>query len=120
MFGLGPLSSVLPGAEDATLPACCRRNGAHHCAMAAQMAAHLAASMAAVESDGKTSVTAPTTCPYYPGASIALLMPAYALVAAAEALPQPETGALLFLPGAPAHRSGLSGTHAGRGPPATS
>ncbi len=32
-FGLGPLSAFVDGSEDASLPACCRRHGAHHCAM---------------------------------------------------------------------------------------
>ena len=32
-FWLGPLETLLPGGEDARLPACCRRHGAHHCAM---------------------------------------------------------------------------------------
>jgi hypothetical protein len=84
MFGLGPLSSTLPGAEDASLPACCRRDGAHHCAMAARMAAMIAA----VESDANTSVTAPTTCPYYPGPAFALLLPAiHAHTVGADELP---------------------------------
>ena len=30
---VGPLSALLPGSEEARLPACCRRHGAHHCSM---------------------------------------------------------------------------------------
>lgn len=116
MFGLGPLSSALPGAEDASLPACCRRGGVHHCAMAA----HMAAIMAAIESGGKASVSAPTTCPYYPGATIALLMPAYALTSEAQPMPEFEasTRALLSEPSADLQAPSL--TYAGRGPPTTS
>jgi len=33
-FGLGPVAAALHAEEDAGLPACCRRHGAHHCAMA--------------------------------------------------------------------------------------
>jgi hypothetical protein len=35
-FGLGPLSALVEGSDDASLPACCRRLGAHHCAMYAE------------------------------------------------------------------------------------
>ena len=34
LFWAGPLSALLPASADAQLPACCRRHGAHHCAMA--------------------------------------------------------------------------------------
>lgn len=115
MFGLGPLSSILPGAEDASLPACCRRHGAHHCAMAARMAAM----MAAIESDGEASVTAPTTCPYYPGPTFALLLPAvHALRAEAEESPALTIIGSVQLPADSIDITGPSSTHAGRGPPA--
>ena len=38
-FGLGPLSALIDGSEDASLPPCCRRHGAHHCAMYARIMA---------------------------------------------------------------------------------
>ena len=38
-FGLGPLSALVDGSEDASLPPCCRRHGAHHCAMYARIMA---------------------------------------------------------------------------------
>ncbi len=108
MFGVGPLSAALPGAEDASLPSCCRRHGAHHCAMAA------------VERDGKPFVSAPATCPYYPGPTFALLLPAiHALTAEAERLPVFEGSASILLPGNPAGLFGPCRAHAGRGPPAS-
>lgn len=117
LFGVGPLSSALPGAEDASLPACCRRQGAHHCAMAA----HVAAMMAAAESDGKTSVSAPITCPYYPGTMFALLLPAvHALTAQAVAPLAVTIIGPALLPADSVDVSGPRRTHAGRGPPTAS
>jgi len=113
LFGLGPLAAALPASEDARLPACCRRNGAHHCAMSARMAR-----MAEAASDGRAAVSAPATCPHYPGAAMALMAPMHALLApAAEfVVPQSSEPALSFANisarTAPARR------HAGRGPPA--
>lgn len=113
IFGMGPLSAALPGAEDVNLPACCRRNGAHHCAMAAQMAAMMAAEWA-----GKTTIGAPDTCPYYPGPSLALLMPAaHAVAAEAEAPPLFETTTMAVQPAQPASLSIPVHPHSGRGPP---
>src|SRR3569833_2913797 len=33
LFGAGPLTSAFSVSDDILLPPCCRRNGAHHCAM---------------------------------------------------------------------------------------
>lgn len=38
LFWLPQLFALLPGAQESTLPACCRRHGIHHCAMAMAMA----------------------------------------------------------------------------------
>ena len=57
-FLLGPLAAAV-GDDDASLPPCCRRNGAHHCSMARLREAIVAS--------GKPIVTAPSTCPNYPG-----------------------------------------------------
>lgn len=60
LFSLPLISPVLAlaASSDANLPACCRRNGAHHCFMKIHHA----------ESSGqRTSVSAiPRTCPAYP------------------------------------------------------
>jgi hypothetical protein len=55
LFLLAPLSALIPGAADAQLPACCRRHGAHHCAMAAMSAPPA----------GTHQFTAPNRCPLY-------------------------------------------------------
>jgi hypothetical protein len=63
-FWLGPLAAMLPASEDdSRLPPCCRRHGAHHCAMSMRMAAL----MSQAASGGKPIFTAPLTCPYFPG-----------------------------------------------------
>jgi hypothetical protein len=115
IFGFGPLTSLIDGSEDANLPACCRRNGAHHCAMSVRMAA-----VTRQAATGKTPmVSVPMTCPYYPGAIALLSTPARALVVTAG------TGdaqiALTYVPVA-THASPFATparTHAGRGPPAS-
>ena len=33
LFWAGPVSALLPASTEGPLPACCRRHGAHHCAM---------------------------------------------------------------------------------------
>ena len=117
IFGAGPLTSALPGAEDASLPPCCRRHGAHHCAMAAR----IEAMRAAIERDGRTSVSAPDTCPLYPGPTFALLLPAvHALTAQPAPLPALAIRLRALIPDHQAGPSIPSRTHSARGPPAAS
>lgn len=59
VFGLGPLTFVLPQNDNGSLPACCRRHGAHHCTNSAQ-------SSSAGEIERTTAFTAPSHCPLYP------------------------------------------------------
>jgi hypothetical protein len=69
VLGLGPVWASVPAnalasglrngwtgkVEESHLPACCRRNGVHHCSMGAQVA------------DGETSVSSSACCPCLPG-----------------------------------------------------
>ncbi len=112
LFGLGPLSAFVDGSEDASLPACCRRNGAHHCAMAMQMAA-----MARIP-DPHPAFSAPLTCPYYPGPSMTILMPSHALMAKASGFEVSRVVAPAHVEEEVAAYSTPSRSHAGRGPPA--
>jgi hypothetical protein len=111
VFGFGPLSAFVDGSEDASLPACCRRHGAHHCAMAMQMAA-----MARI-ADPHPAFSAPLTCPYYPGPTITILMPAHAMVIAAPGICMEKTPRFVSAFVRPFASSRPSLTHAGRGPP---
>ncbi len=109
LFGLGPLTATIDG-DDASLPACCRRHGEHHCAMSAGVAALVA------QSEGTPILTAPSTCPYFPGYAVA---PSTTLALAA---PTASLPVLLVQPHTPAAaraaaRLSLLRTRAVRGPP---
>jgi drug/metabolite transporter (DMT)-like permease len=113
-FCLGPLATILLGSEDASLPPCCRRHGAHHCAMAMRMAAMMAQALS-----GSTPVlTAPLTCPFYPGFRAGTASTTQALAASPVSLPvllaRPHTPAA----GRAAARMSQVRTRASRGPPA--
>jgi len=115
MFWLGPLAAILPASEDARLPPCCRRLGAHHCAMAMQMAAMMAKALS-----GSTPIlTAPLTCPAYPGYTAATTAPPPAIAASSVTLPvllaQPHSPAA----GRAAARISQLRTRTNRGPPRT-
>jgi hypothetical protein len=109
-FALGPLSAVLPGSDDASLPACCRRSGAHHCAMAAAMRSRMA-------SDTTLGFTAPATCPNYPGVLATLTTPADALMASPLSLPMSLMHAHTPAAGRAAAIENPIRANVGRGPP---
>ncbi len=111
LFGFGPLSAMVDGSEDANLPPCCRRHGAHHCTMAA--------TMAKMQADPRPTFSAPLTCPYYPGPTIALLMPAHALTATPASVHAARLRALAPVANRTAACSIPGDAHAGRGPPTT-
>ena len=115
-FGLWPLTGTLEASDDLRLPPCCRRHGAHHCAMAMRMAA-----MMAQAATGSTPMLiAPTTCPLYPGYLSGNSAPAHALAASAASLPVPMEQARPVAACDAGARMRPIRTHAGRGPPAFS
>lgn len=57
LFGAGPLSFALNLSDDITLPACCRRLGAHHCAMDSQQSQN---------APGKATLKARSRCQQFP------------------------------------------------------
>ncbi|MGB8029226.1 MAG: hypothetical protein WCF30_06125 [Terracidiphilus sp.] len=114
-FGLGPLSAFVDSSQDAGLPACCRRHGAHHCTMYAGIMAMRAGSSI----DPTPSFSAPLTCPLYHGPAFSMLMPTHALTSSA-----PKVRAAFTRTPAPAFEriasfSTPSRAYAGRGPPAS-
>src|SRR5512135_2037673 len=73
-FALGPLQGVLEASEDSRLPACCRRHGAHHCAMSEDMRAALEKA-----TGSSPAFAASMTCPSYPGFALWFSTPSHAL-----------------------------------------
>ncbi len=115
-FSLGPLAPVLSASDDdSALPACCRRHGAHHCAMSMEQAAAVAQSLS-----GNAVLTAPATCPAFPGYDAATSSAPQAIAAAPISLPallaQPHSSAA----GRAAARLSQIRTRVSRGPPADS
>jgi hypothetical protein len=109
-FGLGPLAAALPAGDESRLPPCCRRHGAHHCAMAMRMAAQAAS--------GKHAFTAPSHCPSFPGYPAASTAPVHALAASLASLPALPSQAHSITASRDAAPSGQIRTRASRGPPA--
>jgi hypothetical protein len=106
---------MLEGSDDTRLPACCRRHGAHHCAMTAEMAAMLAKAT----SGSTPALTAPMTCPMFPGFAAGPSSPTHAMAAAATSLPVMLEQALTLSASRADARMNPIRTHAGRGPPAS-
>jgi hypothetical protein len=75
-FALGPLQGLLEASDDLRLPACCRRNGAHHCAMSETMQAALERAPSPAP-----AFTAPASCPSFPGFALGFSTPSHALTA---------------------------------------
>jgi hypothetical protein len=113
-FGLGPLSAIADGSDDAGLPACCRRHGAHHCAMYAQ----IMAMRAGLAVDTTPEFSAPSTCPLYHGPEFSMLTPAHALAVAQAGFRAEFTRAAAPLFERIAASSSPNRAHAVRGPPA--
>ena len=110
VFWLGPLVALLPAGDESRLPACCRRHGAHHCAMA---------SVGYAPASGATPVFgAPSQCPSYPATLVASVSPLDALAVSSS-----RTAAQLvttYSPSAihPALLPAALYTRLNRGPPA--
>jgi len=104
--------SLLPAGAESRLPACCRRHGAHHCAMAAAMAA------SRFVPPGAPHQMAPhSQCPLFPGAAAASTAPVHALPALAAGLPVLLAQAHSPAAGRAAARLRQLRTRANRGPP---
>jgi hypothetical protein len=107
VFGLMPLSALIEGSDDANLPVCCRRHGSHHCASGMRTQ---------IQPGSARYFAAPSTCPFYPGAT-AVVTPSPALTAAAAILPECNRRARVNIAANAVAPTGPNLTHAGRGPP---
>lgn len=71
---------ILPAFSDTDLPACCRRDGKHHCAMADMGDA--------ASPDGSAIVSVPSRCPLYPNNALPAGFDATAASAAFMVVPE--------------------------------
>jgi hypothetical protein len=107
LFWAGPLAALLPGSDEAQLPACCRRHGAHHCMMSGA---------GAEQATGSSHVlAAPAHCPRYPMAPPANAA-AFALFASPAVAQSP--GSRMLVAGLRSAAMQRTRTSADRGPPA--
>jgi hypothetical protein len=114
-FGLGPLAATLEASDDAHMPACCRRHGAHHCAM------NLGTAVTTSESaSSETIVTAPSTCPAFPGHGAATTSAPQALIATTPGLLSLIAETYAHSAALAAARTSQIRTRSGRAPPASS
>ncbi|KAA6464801.1 hypothetical protein DYQ86_02260 [Acidobacteria bacterium AB60] len=106
LFLLAPLMTWLPGVDESSLPACCRRHGSHHCAASSDLPEG---------AGGATHFTAPSRCPRFnpsgPATLAAFLLPAGPPVMTPLRQPAPAA------PDSQARRAQLR-TASDRGPPA--
>jgi hypothetical protein len=108
LFGLMPIAPLFAPDADANLPACCRRNGKHHCAMR-EMARYWA------DRKGFNSVT--EKCPCQPPATAAVHGPSFELGGATYFFLQaPRPSVPLAQPWSLARTCFLR-SHCKRGPP---
>ncbi len=115
-FGIGPLPASFGAGDDARLPACCRRHGAHHCAMSEITAEQMVSS----NSGSGPFLSAPSRCPWYPDNSLATTSPVHALAGHfANSIASIVQTPVLTALEAPSC-NGLIRTQVGRGPPTPS
>jgi len=112
-LGLGPFVAALRANEDARLPACCRRHGAHRCNMSDK-----ATTRTVQPSNGQQSFTTASRCPLFPRNIAGPIVASHALVPGAVRMPiPPATSHLQVVDGDP-YRVGQIRARAGRAPPA--
>jgi len=107
---LPAVAAMLPGAGEVRLPFCCRRQGAHHCAMDANSA----------QNNGSDHIiSAPSRCPQFPAAPV--LTRSSAFVPTTRAAIGPALVFAAYLPGPrrDAARPGRLRAQLDRGPPSS-
>jgi hypothetical protein len=110
LLWLPAIAAVLPGSADSRLPFCCRRHGAHHCAMDA-------ATDSAQSPNSGHVVNAPSRCPQFPGAIPATISPAFVTASAPAEWPALTAGIYARVARRDAARAGRLNAQLDRGPP---
>lgn len=112
VFSFSLIAPALIADADSNLPACCRRGGQHHCAMA-----DMGQDAAVPASDPVLNARA-QKCPYFPKGGALLPHAGTALVAAAQLLESIPVSQLTVLSRAEAGcRVSFGHSHQKRGPP---
>lgn len=107
LFGLLAVSPVFSADPESSLPACCRRAGKHHCAMASMSGE---SSGPALQSGGQ--------CPYFPHSVVTTISPAHAAAIASRATFAPAARHAAMWHAAPVGVIFSPGrSHQKRGPP---
>src|SRR5215472_15155138 len=109
LFWLPAVSALLPGAADVRLPFCCRRQGAHHCEMAA-----IAGGL--MDHSGP-ALTAPSHCPLFPASLPATTSPVFAAGGAKADWPALASSMVSRVARREAARAGRLRAQLDRGPP---
>lgn len=111
LLWLPALAALMPGAAEARLPFCCRRQGAHHCAMEAVAAQ--------AEDTGSGPIArAPSHCPEFPQLP-ATVVPAGVCAAAPADVQAQFEGIFSNAARRDAARAGRLRAQLDRGPPAS-
>ena len=107
---LPAIAAMLPGNGEARLPFCCRRSGAHHCAMDDETSS---------VQNGNSSLTvkAPSRCAQFPGAIPATLSPVFVTASAPSHWPALTAGIYSRVARRDAARAGRLRAQVDRGPP---
>lgn len=113
LFSFSLIGPALWADADSRLPACCRRDGKHHCAMM-----NMDQDAAQAQSSGLAVRAATTRCPFFPKGGAVLPQSGAALLAAA----QPARVSVLFrmavlAEAAAGYRFSFDRSHHKRGPP---
>ncbi len=114
LFSFSLLGPALLVDSESNLPACCRRNGKHHCGMtAAEMA-----DMAQTPPSGPAAGARRAKCPFFPSGGAVLPHPGAALLAAPQQASVSTVGQTAAPPHAGrAYRISFDRAHPKRGPP---
>ena len=108
LFWLPALVALAPGGTDARLPYCCRRQGAHHCAMDS-----------AQSGQAGPGFKAPFRCPAFPLALPATVAPVFVTVAAPIKGPALRSAIISPVLERSAARSARLRAQVDRGPPSS-